>query len=326
MHLHSCPFAARRLLARTPSLRLRLAQHSRPVPRPLTAQSRLQALSTAPVLPLANLDFFTPLQPLALNFFQRTFSPTMASTTLDETLLTFLATHAPNNASREADAVKASQALFPETTYTDADKADLNQWLVTVSHIASPSEDSAKSAERLSSLNTHLSARTTLLGAKPSVADIAMYQKLAPVVAQWSDEQRTGEKGYHHIVRHVDFVQNSPVFGLKLDQKVNIDLNSVIFKIKPVDAKAEKERKKKEKEAAAAAGAGATSTASAGEQPSAQGGQGGKSKKEKAKGLAPAAGEAVAGTSAPGGPPDGAPTQKREKKEKKEKQPKPQKA
>ncbi|KAH8728737.1 hypothetical protein GQ44DRAFT_608589 [Phaeosphaeriaceae sp. PMI808] len=253
----------------------------------------------------------------------------MASATLDESLITFLKSHAPNNAGDETDAVKASHALFPQTTYTDADKSELNQWLVTASHIASPSEDAAKSAGRLSTLNTHLSSRTTLLGAKPSVADIAIYHKLAPVVSKWSAEERTGERGYHHIVRHIDFVQNSPVFGLKVDNKVDIDLDNVVFKIKPVDAKAEKERKKKEKEAVAAA-SGATPTTLTGEQSSSQGGQGGKSKKEKAKGVVQAAGEAVAsavtGKPTSAGPPEGAPTQKKEKKEKKEKQPKPQKA
>ncbi|KAE8828822.1 hypothetical protein PTNB73_06047 [Pyrenophora teres f. teres] len=256
--------------------------------------------------------------------------------TLDESLLTFLKSHAPNNAGAETDAVKASQALYPEVTYTDAEKTELSQWLITASHIASPSEDAAKSAERLSSLNTHLSSRTTLLGAKSSIADIAIYHKLAPVVSKWSAEERTGEQGYHHIVRHVDFVQNSPVFGLKLDDKVNIDPDNVVFKIKPVDAKAEKERKKKEKEAAAASAAasGATPTTLTGDQGQGeQGGQGGKSKADKAKGKAEAAGSAVAsavvgnaaGASAPGGVPEGAPTEKK-KKEKKEKQPKPQKA
>ncbi|KAF3003649.1 G4 quadruplex nucleic acid binding protein [Curvularia kusanoi] len=251
----------------------------------------------------------------------------MASSTLDASLVTFLNTHAPNNAAEETDAVKASQALFPEAAYTDAEKQDITQWLSSASHIASSSDDAAKAAERLSSLNTHLASRTTVLGAKPSVADIALYQKLAPVVAKWSAEERTGEQGYHHIVRHVDFVQNSPLFGLKLDDKVNVDLDNVIFKIKPVDAKAEKERKKKEKEAAAAAaaGKGATPTTLTGE----QGAKADKSKKEKTKDLAQAAGDAVAGTVAgkpaegKKGAPEGAPTQK---KEKKKKEPKPQKA
>jgi aminoacyl tRNA synthase complex-interacting multifunctional protein 1 len=296
-----------------------------------SAHSPFRTISTA--LPTFTVKFFTPLQPLAISFFQRTFLPAMSTSTLDESVRAFLKTHAPNNAGAETDAIKASQTLFPEVTYTDAEKAELSQWVITASHIASSTEDAAKSAERLSSLNTHLSSRTTLLGAKPSVADIAIYQKLAPVVSKWSAEERTGEQGHHHIVRHVDFVQNSPVFGLKLDDKVNIDPSNIVFNIKPVDAKAEKERKKKEKEAAAAA-SGATPTTATGGQ-GGQGGQGGKSKKEKAKALAQAAGEAVAGTvagkptgadapeTAPAGAPEGAPTQK---KEKKPKQPKPQKA
>lgn len=267
--------------------------------------------------------FFAPLQPLLIDFF-RPALPTMATATLDESLLVFLNAHAPNNAAAETDAVKASQALFPSVTYTDADKAELSQWLTSSAHIAAEGEDAAKAAERLSSLNTHLASRTTVLGGKPSVADIALYQKLAPVVSKWSAEERTGQQGYHHIVRHVDFVQNSPLFGLKLDDKVKIDLDSVIFKIKPVDAKAEKERKKKEKEAAAAAAAAsgsATPTTLTGDQ--AAGDK--KSKKETVKDTAQAAGEAVASTVAgnAGGAPEGAPTQK---KEKKPKQPKPQKA
>lgn len=285
----------------------------------LPARLPFSTAVVAPNNPLAG--FFTPLQPLLVDFFRQKI-PAMASSTVDESLLTFLNTHAPNNASAETDALKVSQALFPSVTYTDAEKAELSQWLITASHVASAGEDAAKASERLSALNTHLSSRTTVLGAKPSVADIALYQKLAPVVSKWSAEERTGENGYHHIVRHVDFVQNSPIFALKLDDKVNVDLDNVVFKIKPIDAKAEKERKKKEKEAAAAAAAasGATPTTATGE----QGAEGKKSKKEKAKDKVQAAGEAIASTAAgKAGPPEGAPMQK---KEKKAKQPKPQKA
>ncbi|KAF2265704.1 nucleic acid-binding protein [Lojkania enalia] len=248
----------------------------------------------------------------------------MASSPLNEGLISFLATHAPNDAFAETDPVKASQTLFPSTTYTDAERAEISQWVITSSHVGSPSEDAAKSAERLSSLNTHLSSRTTVLGAKPSVADIALYQKLAPVVSNWSPEERTGEQGYHHIVRHVDFVQNSPLFGLKLADKVNIDVDNVIFKIKPIDAKAEKERKKKEKEAAAAASAAASGTATPTTLTGEPAPEGKKGKKEKAKGAAQAAGEAVASiaTGKPTAAPEDAQTKK---KEKKEKQPKPQK-
>lgn len=297
---------------------LQAARHRHPPrPRPLHAvPTRLHSTAFAPSSFVPT--FFTPLQPLLIDFF-RPALPAMATPTLDESLLTFLNTHAPNNASDATDAVKASQALFPAVTYTDAEKAELSQWLTSAAHVAAKGEDAAKAAERLSSLNTHLASRTTVLGGKPSVADIALYQKLAPVVSNWSAQERTGEQGYHHIVRHVDFVQNSPLFGLKLDNKVNIDSDSVIFKIKPVDAKAEKERKKKEKEAAAAA----NPAASGGAADQAAGDK--KSKKDKAKDKAQAAGEAVASTVAgnAGGASEGAATQK---KEPKPKQRKPQKA
>lgn len=81
-------------------------------------------------------DFFTPLQPLLVNFFQPTF-PKMASANLDESLVTFLKLHAPNDAFQETDPVKASQKLFPETTYTDGEKAELGQWVITASHLGS---------------------------------------------------------------------------------------------------------------------------------------------------------------------------------------------
>lgn len=129
-----------------------------------------------------------------------------------------------------------------------------------------------------------------------------MYSRLVGVVKDWSDEQRTGEQGYHHIVRHLDFVQNAPLFGLKLsdDEKVQIDPSKVVSPIKPIDAKAEKERKKKEK--AAAAGAGATAAAAAGATVTnaadgdAQAAESGKkSKKEKAKDTGEKVAAAVSG-------------------------------
>ncbi|OCK83410.1 multisynthetase complex auxiliary component p43 [Lepidopterella palustris CBS 459.81] len=248
----------------------------------------------------------------------------MATSTLDDSLISLLKKSFPSaEVSTDTDAVRTSAALFPNVHYADVEKAEINQWLITASHIASPAEDQAKTDERLASLNTHLSSRTTLLGSKPSVADIALYQRLAPVVSKWSAEERTGEQGYHHIVRLLDFVQNSPIYGLKLDEKVKIILDEVIVKIKPIDAKAEKERKKKEKEAAAsvAASGAATPVDSKGEQAGeARGGR--KSKKEKAKEKVDKVDETVAaavGKEAPGVAQQG-------KKEKKEKQPKPQKA
>jgi aminoacyl tRNA synthase complex-interacting multifunctional protein 1 len=175
---------------------------------------------------------------------------------------------------------------FSEITYSPAEKAEIEQWVTTSSHIASPNEDAAKTAERLSTLNRHLSTRTTILGSKPSTADTALYERLAPVVSKWNSEERTGEQGYHHIVRHLDFVQNSALFGLKLDEKVSIDPSDVKFAIKPIDPKAEKERKKKEKELAAAGTPAETSTAAPVAEAAAVSGppagkEGGRQKKEK---------------------------------------------
>jgi hypothetical protein len=81
-------------------------------------------------------DFFTPLQPILINFFQSTL-PKMATMSMNETLVTFLKNHAPNDAFAETDPVKASQDLFPEAAYTDSEKAEISQWLITASHLGS---------------------------------------------------------------------------------------------------------------------------------------------------------------------------------------------
>ena len=151
-----------------------------------------------------------------------------------------------------------SPSIYSSFFYTDNEKIEISQWLTTSSRLAAPDEDEAKHAERLGSLNIHLSTRTTLLGSKPSVADVALCQRLMPTVKSWTPEERTGERGYHHIVRFIDFVQNAPLFGLSLsaEEKADIDVNDVKFVHKPLDSKAEKERIKKEKAAATAAEAG----------------------------------------------------------------------
>lgn len=143
-----------------------------------------------------------------------------------------------------------------------------------------------------------------------------MYARMAPIVKLWSPEERTGEQGYHHIVRHLDFVQNSPMFSLAVaqDEKIPVDVDSIIAPVKTFDAKAEKEKKKKEKAAAAggaAAAAPAAASVAAEEKPAED-----KSAKEKVKEAAEKVAEKV-----PGG--DKIPGVKKEKKEKKPKQPKP---
>lgn len=198
-------------------------------------------------------------------------------------------------------------------TYTPAEETEIKQWLTTSERLKS-GEDKSKILE---TLNSHLASRTTLLGSKPSKADVAIYETLSPVVAKWTPEERTGENGHPNIVRHLDFVQNSPVFDLELkdDQKFAVDQDDVLYVKPPVDAKAEKERLKKEKAAAAAAagGAGAAGAAVAGGKKEASLVDRTKEKvKEKVEEVKGAAAAATGGD--------------KPKKEKKEKAPKPQKA
>ena len=157
-----------------------------------------------------------------------------------------------------SDITHLSHELYPNTSYTDSEKVEISTWLTSSSHLAAPDEDEAKHIERLGSLNRQLSTNTTILGSKPSVADLALFCRLVPIVKRWSAEERTGEKGYHHIVRYMDFVQNAPIFGLSLkpEEKVPIDTSDIRFIHKPKDPREEKERRKKEKAAAAAVAAG----------------------------------------------------------------------
>ncbi|KAI9789439.1 MAG: G4 quadruplex nucleic acid binding protein [Candelina submexicana] len=226
----------------------------------------------------------------------------------------------------DSDASQLSTKLYPDTKYTDAEKAEIDQWTTTSSRLSASSSDGTKTTELLQTLNNHLSTRTTLLGSKPSVADIALYARIAPIVAKWTPEERTGEHGYHHIVRHLDFVQNASLFGLKLslDDKVKIDVDDVRFVHKPLDPKEEKERKRKEKAAAAGGGGGDEG----GQKPLIVGGQGrgqgggggGRSKKEKTKEQAEESQDAAKQTST--GETSAPPNAPRTKKEKQPKPPK----
>lgn len=205
----------------------------------------------------------------------------------------------------DPDLLHASGKIFPQVNFSVAESTDIKQWLGTINGLrtALTKDDKPVVGNILGQLNSHLATRTTLLGSKPSVADIAVYALLGPVVEKWTPEERTGEKGYHHIVRHVDFLQNSRLFSLRIpdEEKVGIDVNDVRFVPKPVDPKEEKERKKKEKAAAQ------NPDANAGAKPLVVG-QGKPEAKDGA--AAAAAGDASA-------------KPKKEKKEKKEKQPKP---
>ncbi|KAI1103102.1 nucleic acid-binding protein [Jackrogersella minutella] len=203
-------------------------------------------------------------------------------------------------------------AAFESQKLTSTEETEVQQWITTSERLkSSPSDTSI-----LDKLNSHLTSRTTLLGTKPSKADVAIYESLAPTVKSWTPEQRTGEKGHPHILRHLDFVQNSGVFGLNVNdaEKVKVDLDEVLYVKPPVDAKAEKERLKKEKAAAAAAAAAA-------------GGAGGATTTlvDRTKVAAETVKDAAVEAKDKAAAAVGAATEK-PKKEKKEKAPKPQKA
>ncbi|CAK7211531.1 G4 quadruplex nucleic acid binding protein [Sporothrix curviconia] len=198
-------------------------------------------------------------------------------------------------------------AAIASQTYTPAEETEIQKWVAAAASAATPA------SPVLAELNAHLVTRTTILGTKPSKADVAVYEALAGVVKAWTPEQRTGKEGLPNIVRHVDFVQNSPaIFGVTVADadKVAVDVEEVLYVAPPVDAKAEKERLKKEKAAAAAA-------TESKELPD-------RTKKQDKK--AAVAGETGAPVSAAGaaaaGAPEGAPTKKKEKKEKQARPPK----
>ena len=194
--------------------------------------------------------------------------------------------------------------------YTPAEETDIQKWIAKASALKANADN-----QSLDDLNTELATRSTALGTKPSKADVALYEAVAPLVKAWSPEERTGKDGRPHIVRLVDFVQNSPGFSLNVADadKVKIDAEEVLYVKPPVDAKAEKERLKKEKAAAAAAITGGDKTLVDRTKEAATAVVK-KAVEVKDVVVEAATGAAAAATAAPEGKP------KKEKKEKKEKQ------
>jgi len=127
--------------------------------------------------------------------------------------------------------------LFAKTTYTDVESAEIHQWLTLTSTTPIPEDTIAR-------LNGNLKFRTTILGEKLSIADVAVYARVKGQVALWSDEQKTGEKGYRHVVRWVDFVQNTPDLGLQIpaEDKVPVDPTKVLVYLKPEEPVREKKK------------------------------------------------------------------------------------
>ncbi|EGO59242.1 hypothetical protein NEUTE1DRAFT_38235 [Neurospora tetrasperma FGSC 2508] len=111
--------------------------------------------------------------------------------------------------------------------YTPAEEKEVQQWIQKADTIKA--SDDKQSV--LDALNADLATRTTVLGTKPSKADIAIYEAVAPLVKAWSPEERTGQQGRPNIVRLVDFVQNSPLFGLNVADadKIAIDADEILY-------------------------------------------------------------------------------------------------
>ena len=138
-------------------------------------------------------------------------------------------------------------AALKNQAYTSAEETEIQSWEATAAILKSCPSDKPT----LDKLNDHIASRTTVLGSKPSKADVSLYEALAPAIASWTPEQRTGKDGHPHIVRLVDFIQNSPLFGLDLKNKVAVNQDEIVYVRPPVDHKAEKEKKKKAATAAA---------------------------------------------------------------------------
>jgi aminoacyl tRNA synthase complex-interacting multifunctional protein 1 len=186
-----------------------------------------------------------------LNLLYRSFPAAFPPSTTTDSKAAHSSLSLPSGAIQGTNTIAShlSPAIYPAEKYTELQKAEINQWMTLSARLVSSGPENESTESLLRTLNDHLSTRTTLLGSKPSIADAAVYSRLAPMVKGWTAEQQTGRKGHHHIVRFIDFVQNGPVFGLQVSEsgKLEIDPNNVKFVHEPVDPREEKERKKKEK-------------------------------------------------------------------------------
>ncbi|KAH8162808.1 hypothetical protein CIB48_g5445 [Xylaria polymorpha] len=124
---------------------------------------------------------------------------------------------------------------------SSTEQTEVQQWITTSERLKSSPQD----ASILDKLNTHLTSRSTLLGTKPSKADVAIYESLAPAVKAGPPSSAPASRA----ARTSDA------------DKIKVDPEEILYVKPPTDAKAEKERLKKEKAAAAAAAAGGSAEA-----------------------------------------------------------------
>lgn len=71
-----------------------------------------------------------------------------------------------------------AMAALEAQKLSSTEQTEVQQWITTSERLKSSPQD----ASILDKLNTHLTSRSTLLGTKPSKADVAIYESLAPAV------------------------------------------------------------------------------------------------------------------------------------------------
>lgn len=159
----------------------------------------------------------------------------MATTHRPSTSICFLLNrffpHAIPRNTTDTDIGTLSSKIYPDISYTSEEHAEIKEWVSTSERLGKAASDPAglatfRSSDRFIGLDQHLQDRSTILGTKPSVADVALYAGLAPALENWSAEERTGKAGFVNTLRYLDAVQNSPIFGLKIpeEEKVILDI------------------------------------------------------------------------------------------------------
>ncbi|RPA84978.1 nucleic acid-binding protein [Ascobolus immersus RN42] len=123
---------------------------------------------------------------------------------------------------------------FPQDkyNYTTIEDAVIHDWVaMTAAHKLKEDTNYV-----LRCLNEHLHNRTFILTDKPSIADVAVFARLKDIVRALSDEEMVGVEGtednhggLRYVVRYMDFIQNTPELGLKLEdsEKIKFDLDLV---------------------------------------------------------------------------------------------------
>ncbi|KAF3924076.1 hypothetical protein ABW21_db0209216 [Orbilia brochopaga] len=143
-------------------------------------------------------------------------------------------------------ATHLSSTIFPAEKhgYTPLEIAQIDQWL-------SLTGPGSLTDGVIDTLNAHLKDKTSILGTKPSIADVVCYARLKDSARSWTAEQRVGgaDGGKRYLLRWLDWVQNSPIIGLKLEEseKLAVDVDEVGTVVRGEDEGAAEKKAKKGK-------------------------------------------------------------------------------